>query len=194
MSNQVLKSRSALAAPLSSGRAQVEFEVLEGMTVAHVAARKGKCDELRKRLAAHLGMDAPLTPNVATSGTTAIVWAGPEQWLVLAPATDGRDLERELSGKLAGVASVSDQSDARTIVMVQGPKARATLAKGLPIDLHPRAFPAKSAAITHAAHIGVTIWHPDDDDRFVVACSRSYAASFWHWLLDAGKEFGTVVY
>ena len=37
-----------------------------------------------------------------------------------------------------GVAAVSDQSDARLVLRVSGPRVRDVLAKGVPVDLHPR--------------------------------------------------------
>ncbi len=125
-----------------------------------------------------------------------VVWAGPSQWLVYALDENGRDLELELRAKLGATASVADQSDARTFVRVAGPASRATLAKLLPIDVHASAFPAGSAAITHAAHIGVLVWRSDkprSPDCFMVACPRSYAGSFWHTLLESAAEFGISV-
>jgi sarcosine oxidase subunit gamma len=64
----------------------------------------------------------------------------------------------------------------------------------VPIDLHPKAFPAGAAAITHAAHIGVILWRPDETDRFVLGSARSYSVSLWHWLMESAAEFGTSVY
>ena len=46
-------------------------------------------------------------------------------------------LYRELKAKLSGLASVTDQSHGRVIIRIAGPKARAVLAKGTPVDLHP---------------------------------------------------------
>ena len=68
---------------------------------------------------------------------------------------------RDLSAKLAGLASISDQSGGRTLLRLSGPHARDVLAKGLPIDLDPRAFPLGSAATSAISHMG-GCWQLDD--------------------------------
>lgn len=196
MSSLTLQGKSALASALDKSRSAVTLEVVEETSIAHVAARKDKAVDLRAKFLSLYGIELPASARVVRSGALTAVWAGPEQWLVLAPAGNGRDLERELRDPLAGLASVADQSDARTIVRVGGEKARDALAKGIPLDLHGRAFAADDAAITHASHIGVMIWRDDtqeNETRFVLACARSYSGSFWHWLTEAAAEFGIQV-
>ena len=60
-------------------------------------------------------------------------WAGPDQWFVLAQNRGEGALCRELKAKLAGIASVSNQSHGRVIIRLAGPRARAVLAKGTPL-------------------------------------------------------------
>lgn len=196
MSDLTLKSRSALAGTLEQTRSAVSLELIEDRSVAHVAARKGQGDALNQVFQQTYGIALPPTPAIVTSPSISAMWSGPGQWLVFAAAEEGRDLEQELRAKLGSAASVADQTDARTLVRVAGPSSRAMLAKLLPIDIHPKAFPAGSAAITHAAHIGVMVWRSDkprSPDCFMLACSRSYAGSFWACLIDAAREFGLSV-
>lgn len=191
-----LKSRSALASALDETRSSVSLEVFDSVTAAHVAARKGQDAALAETFSQAYGVALPQKPGAIAASTVTVVWAGPSQWLVYALDENGRDLEFELRAKLGATASVADQSDARTFVRVAGPASRATLAKLLPIDVHTSAFPAGSAAITHAAHIGVLVWRSDkprSPDCFMVACPRSYAGSFWHTLLESAAEFGLSV-
>jgi sarcosine oxidase subunit gamma len=70
---------------------------------------------------------------------------------------------------------------------------RDALAKGCPIDLHPRAFAAGNAAITVIAHIGIHLWRLPFDDGLYVALFRSMAGSFWSWLHASAAEFGLEV-
>jgi sarcosine oxidase subunit gamma len=194
VSNSTLSARSALATSIAASRAEVEIEAVGDRSIAHVAARKGQSAALAQRLKELYGIEPPSVPKFVSGADVSFLWAGPEQWLAIATTPGHRDLDKDLAGKLVGLASVADQSDARTFVAVSGPKARATLAKGVPIDLHPKAFPAGAAAITHAAHIGVILWRPDETDRFVLGSARSYSVSLWHWLMESAAEFGTSVY
>ena len=65
---------------------------------------------------------------------------------------------------------------------MSGPAARAVLAKGLPIDLHPRAFTPGSAATSTISLMGVQLWQVDDTPSYDLAIFRSVSASFWRWL------------
>jgi sarcosine oxidase subunit gamma len=76
---------------------------------------------------------------------------------------------------------------------LSGPHARDVLAKGLPIDLDPRAFPLGSAATSAIAHMGVQLWQLDDTRSYDLAIFRSVSQSFWSWLSASAAEFGYVV-
>ncbi len=195
MSDLSLKATSPLADALEESRSSVSLEVLDGYTAAHVATRKGAEGAMLQAFEGAYGFKLPSAGRMVAGSSVSAVWAGPDQWLLFAPDSGGRDLEQELRAKIGGFASIADQSDARLFVRVAGPSSRNILAKLLPIDIHPRPFPQGSAAITHAAHIGVMVWRSDKprSDCFVLACSRSYAQSFWHALMDAAAEFGVSV-
>jgi len=196
VSDLSLKATSALAEALEDSRNGISLEVLEGYTAAHIGARKGAQAAVESSFEQAYGFKLPGAGKMIAGGAVSALRAGPGQWLLFAPDSNGRDLEHELRAKLASTASVADQSDARLFVRVGGPASRAMLAKLLPIDIHPRAFEPGSAAITHAAHIGVMVWRSDkprSPDCFMLACSRSYARSFWHALIEAAGEFGVSV-
>jgi methylglutamate dehydrogenase subunit D len=196
VSNAKLSARSALDIAKSASRSLVSLDVLDDMSVVWIAARKGQTVELIRRISELHGVTLPSNPRLVKSRSGFdFIGAGPDQWLAIAPATAaGLDLAHVLAGQLQGLASVADQTDARTLVRVSGEKARDTLAKGLPIDLHPRVFPEGAVAITHADHIGVIVWRPDESDAFVLACSRSYSDSFWRWLTESAAEHGLAVF
>ena len=115
---------------------------------------------------------------------------GPGQWLAVSEALAGDGLARDLAQRLKGLASISDQSGGRTVLRVSGPRARDVLAKGLPIDLHPRAFAPGSAATSAIALMGVQLWQIDDTPSYDIALFRSLSASFWRWLASSAAEFG----
>lgn len=165
----------------------------DDVTIAHLCAAQGKRSAVSAALRSAFGVSLPEKPEciTAASGET-LVWAGPDQWLIVAERTGGRDLESELAPLVAGLAAVTDQSDARVIVKVRGAHARSLLAKGIPIDLHPIAFPARGAVVTHASHIGVILWQLDDEPTYELAVFRSFADSFASWLRSAAGEWGYV--
>ena len=116
-------------------------------------------------------------------------WAGPGQWFVLAKNRGEGALCRELKAKLAGIASVSDQSHGRVIIRLAGPRARAVLAKGTPVDLHPDQFPVGKSALTQMAHVGVHLTRVGAD-TYDLSVFRGFAESFWEWITEQTEEFG----
>jgi sarcosine oxidase subunit gamma len=134
----------------------------------------------------------------ATRGRLAALWLGPNQWLIACPADEVAGLISALREALAGGHSaIVDVSDARVALRLAGPSARDVLAKGCPLDLHPRAFAVGSCAQTVLAKAAVLI-HLVDDDRargpdFDVYVARSFASYAWMWLEDAGREYGVQV-
>lgn len=163
----------------------------EDLTMASLAASRGQTDALAAILRDAYGLVLPQRPGRAEGRGIAVVWTGPDRWLAMAENTGNRDLERELKPLLAGLASVVDQSDGRVVVRLSGARARDVLAKGVPIDLHPRAFRPGDAAVTHASHIGIILWQRDAHPTYELALPRSYAESFTHWLDASAAEFLT---
>jgi sarcosine oxidase subunit gamma len=76
------------------------------------------------------------------------------------------------------------------VLTISGPRARDVLAKGLPIDLDPRAFPPGSAATSTISLMGVQLWQTGDTPGYEIAVFRSVSASFWRWLTASAAEFG----
>lgn len=168
----------------------LDVERREELTIASFAAAKGKASLLKAAVHGAYGAALPTSPQRVTLGKGVdALWAGPDQWLAIADRQRGRDLENELRPILNGFGSVTDQSDARAVVRVSGPRARDLLAKGVPIDLDPRAFPANGVAITHAAHIGVILWQLGATQTYELAMFRSFADSFERWLHQSTEEW-----
>jgi sarcosine oxidase subunit gamma len=139
---------------------------------------------------ASYGVNLPDGSAVGQGPEVSFVGYGPGQWLAVSEALAGDGLARDLAQRLKGLASISDQSGGRTVLRVSGPRARDVLAKGLPIDLHPRAFAPGSAATSAIALMGVQLWQIDDRPSYDIALFRSLSASFWRWLASSAAEFG----
>lgn len=171
----------------SQGQAGVRLTLREGSGIAAVIAADGKEGALRQLLLDQFGWSLPDAGRTGLAGERGLIWSAPGQWLALDETRKGL---QGLAEKLAGIAAVTDQSDARAIVRVSGPDARTALAKGIAIDLHPRSFQPGHVAATSVAHIGAQIWQRDEAPTYDLAVARSFAGSFWSWLSHASAEFG----
>jgi sarcosine oxidase, subunit gamma len=134
----------------------------------------------------------------AAKAQIAALWLGPDEWLVTCPAGEVPLLQSSLREALADVhAAITDVTDGRVAFRVAGPSARDVLAKGCPLDLHPRAFAPGSCAQSLLAKASVLIHLLEDDDErgpsFDVYVSRSFAHYLWMWLEDAGREYGVQI-
>ncbi|MBB2960410.1 sarcosine oxidase subunit gamma [Methylobacterium sp. R2-1] len=171
----------------ANGPAGIRLTLRENFGLATLIAADGKEADLQAALAERFGLSLPETGAAHVEGERGLIWSAPGQWLALAPSPQGL---RDLPEVLRGVAAVTDQSDSRALVRISGPQARALLAKGVAVDLHPRAFGPGRAAVTSIAHIGVQLWQRDAGPTYEIAVARSFAGSFWQWLEHAAAEFG----
>jgi sarcosine oxidase subunit gamma len=109
-----------------------------------------------------------------------LLGVGPEIWLTtFAPPENAR----------GAFDVVLDMTAAWIRLGVSGSHAPRLIAKGCAVDLHPRCFPAGACAAAGLAGFRTIVWRPDDEG-FELWVSRSYALSFWSWLIDAAAEFG----
>jgi sarcosine oxidase subunit gamma len=157
--------------------------------LALVTARKGKRASLADAARGTFGVELPDAPRRVAGREIAFIWSGPDQWLAHVAPAPAAGMEAMLA-PLAGPASLVDQSHGRTVLRVTGPRVRDALAKGFPIDLHPRAFKVGDTAVTSVAHIGVQIWQTDAAPTYEIAVARGFALSFWHWLEASAAEYG----
>jgi heterotetrameric sarcosine oxidase gamma subunit len=155
------------------------------LTLATIGARRGAANAVSDRIRAAYGIEAPDTPRHVGDDSCALAWSGPGQWLAIAATGQRPDFVTRLRSELSGAASVSDQSGGRIVLRLQGPGMRGTLAKCLPIDLHPRIFAPGHAAVTAMGHVAVHIWQIDLQPTYDLAIPTSYAAYIVHWLEDA---------
>jgi sarcosine oxidase subunit gamma len=137
----------------------------------------------------HFGLACPPPGHSTANGALALHWCGFEQYYAVADGFADGALYGELRESLSGLASVSDQSHGRVIFCIEGPRARDVLAKGTPVDLHPRAFGTGRSAVTQMAHVGVHIAQIGPD-AFELSVFRGFAQSFWEWLGEMSGEYG----
>jgi sarcosine oxidase subunit gamma len=136
-----------------------------------------------------LGAPLPVEPgSTAAAEGRDVLWLGPDEWLLIAPPGTQSELVSRLRAAVGDEhGSVVDTSAARTALHLAGPHARDVLAHGCPLDLHPRAFPARRCAQSLLARERVVLLAQDNGILVLVRTSASrYLAD---WLLDAATEF-----
>ena len=161
--------------------------------LATVMVRKGKQADLAAAAKRSYGVALPTGSRLAEGPGVGFIGTGPGQWLAVCETLKNGELARDIAEKFGGLASISDQSDGRAVLRISGPSARDVLAKGLPIDLDPRAFNPGDAATSLISYIGVQLWQVDATPTYDMAVFRGFAGSFWDWLSASAAEFGAVV-
>jgi heterotetrameric sarcosine oxidase gamma subunit len=196
MASFAAQGRSALHGIARPGRhgagagvAGLLIEERTDLSFASVIAKRGKRDALVSAVETAYGVALPTRPRRVTKGSVTFAGTGPDQWIASAEGAEAQNFAARVRGRIGLFAAVSDQSDARLVLRLSGPNVRDVLAKGVPLDLHPKVFKPGGVATTVVAYIGVQIDRLDEA-TFQLTAPRSMAGSFWSWLSASAAEFG----
>lgn len=184
---------NGLAIPGHYGRAGTTGVLIEERTdlaSASVIARRGKRFALVNAVNTAFGVALPDGPRRATRGLVTFAGTGPDQWMASAEGTESAGFAARVRARIAPFAAVADQSDARSVLRVSGPRVREVLAKGVPIDLYPQVFRPGAVACTVVGYINTQVDMLDDAPTYQLSVPRSMAESFWSWLTASAVEFG----
>ncbi len=134
------------------------------------------------------GMHLPVRANNASiDPQRQLLWLGPDEWLLKLRDRQGDALAAALLGALSGIHSaVVDVGHGNTTLLLQGPGSIDLLARGCPLDLHPRAFPTGALAQTHIAKAGATVLCLYAGIQYEITVRRSFADYLVRWLCEAG--------
>jgi sarcosine oxidase subunit gamma len=150
--------------------------------VTQVAARRGSRSSLDDLAHATFGTSLPFTPRVIEAAGVLIVWAGPDQWLIIQGREAGIDQCSQLAKIFNGLASVVDVTDSRTIFRLSASRPSNALSRSMGIDFDDGAFRPGDVAITHVGHLGIIVWRLPDGSGYDFACARTYSRDFLDWL------------
>jgi heterotetrameric sarcosine oxidase gamma subunit len=125
------------------------------------------CEILSLRGGGATGLPGPGRSAKLDDGSVA-VWAGLDRWLA-------RGAPAQLSARLGEAVAVVDQSDGWAGLTLTGTAARDVLARLLPLDLDPAAFPEGAAARSALRHVPCLVIATEEG--FDLLVPRSYAAS-----------------
>jgi len=160
--------------------------------LASVIARRNQAERAAEAAQLACGIAPPATPTINTSRDLAFLWSGPGHWLALEPPGP-EPVEARFGAMFGSLASVFDQSGSRVLLELRGPRVRDVLAKGVSIDLHPRAFKTGDVAVTTASHLAVHLWQVADEPVYRLLIVRTYFDSLWRWLAVSAAEYGCEV-
>lgn len=169
------------------GSPGVTVVVRDGASCIQAMPWRGRRAGAAGSLAETFGASPPNTPGVVRGeGKMAIVWSGPDAWMLVDPAGGVR--HEAVKTALSEDAAIVEQSDARVLIELRGPHVPDVLAKGMDPDFHEKAFPVGTAAIGKLCHMTCQVWRCDD--HFGLLVPRPAIGDVWHWLIESALEFG----
>lgn len=133
------------------------------------------------------GLEPPTAPGTtAESAGRALLWLGPDEWLLVDDSTASETILGPLRAALGDRhAAVTDVTGSRIRLMLTGAGAGDVMAAGCALDLHPRAFPTGRCARSTLAGVPVVLHRPSDADGFHLLVPVSYADWLSAWIADA---------
>lgn len=171
-----------------SGVAFSEATIGAAWNIQGTAARAGFVDELQRSF----GVALPVAPNtISKTDTMTTLWLGPTSWLVVAGgASPLVDFNAKREALNAAGGALFDLSASRIAWTISGPHSATVLAKGCPLDFHPRAFVAGTCAQSMLGHVNALFVKADDAPAFTVMVARSFARNVWHALRESAAQCG----
>lgn len=151
--------------------------------------------ETADAVGAALGFALPGSPRTsAGSGERLALWLSIDQWLITAPVEQRVSLATGLADAVGGrFAMLTDMSDARAVIRLEGDGGREIIMKGAAADLT-----RPECGVGHirrmlfagvAAMVHVVATNPDILDLYVF---RSYADHAWDWFAKAARPGSAV--
>ena len=198
-SKKIQTLRQSPASPLKAAfeagsvAGTVELREVPFLTMAGLRVDPGS--DAGERLGTLAGGLPSASGEVRGSGGTSVLWLGPAEFLLVAPAESHESLGGELPRALVealgdGAGQVVDLSANRTTLELSGPRARAVLDKGCSLDLHPRVFKTGTALSTEIGGIPAVLWKTAEQE-YRIFPRASFAEFLGRWLLDAMREYAS---
>ncbi len=190
MSEPVLRTPLGLRRAAFAKRGRAPAILLEELPFRGRIGLRAR-EDVAARIGTALGLELP-GPMLRTSAAADIeaLRLGPDEWLLLAAATDGAGLVSRIEAAAAGGhLAVVDLSHRFAEILVSGPAAREVLAAGCPLDLDASVLPEHftSRSLLGKSEI-VLQWLGGEGFRLLV--NRSFAEYCWRFLENAATEQG----
>ncbi len=120
---------------------------------------RGDVDVVSDALMRTDGLSAQMAANTFTAaGAATVFWLGPDERLLCHTEKEPQALIDQLRETLPSATSAAvDVSDYYTVIQLSGSNARAVLASGTPLDIHPSVFAAGQCAQTRFGNASVLL-------------------------------------
>jgi sarcosine oxidase subunit gamma len=175
----------------SSGVVLAEATIATAWNLQGDAEHVAFADAVRRQFEVAL----PIAPNtIAKTDALRALWLGPRSWLLVTGAAlrlADFGAKRDVMNVAGG--ALFDVSASRIAWTISGPGAATVLAKGSPLDFHPRVFAAGTCAQSTLGHVNALFVKSSDAPEFIVMVARSFAPDAWHWLMEAAAQYGVEV-
>ncbi|NIZ10015.1 sarcosine oxidase subunit gamma [Pseudooceanicola sp. HF7] len=135
---------------------------------------RGDQDIFARALRRHHGLGLPQAGQSTTADGVECLWFGQGQYLLIGA---------EANVNLLKSAALTDQSDAWSTVLIEGPLARDVLARLTPLDLRAATFAEGATARTEIRHMMASITRVSDSG-FRLMVFRSMAQTLLHELKE----------
>ena len=132
------------------------------------------------------GRELPAQVGGVLAAHPRVLCVGPGEWLLVAESLDSAALRQEVKADLDSQGLVLvDVSQSLAVIRLAGAAARAVLAAGCGLDLHPRSFAPERCARTRFAAVAAVLQCCAGESNFELYVARSHAAYVRTWLADA---------
>ena len=169
-----LIAKSALAGQAPLTLAGTTLAEAAPASLISIAPFPGKMDAVNVALAP-LGLTFPAPNQQSTAGDAHLIWAGRDlAFLTGVPAPAG----------LQTHAALTDQTDGWASLTLSGTHAADALARLVPLDLRPAAFPVGQTMRSALNHMQMVLTRTAPD-AFHILVFRSMARTAWHELHEA---------
>ena len=158
---------------------------INGLLIFQIAQyKKSSFDVSKIRLD---GLSFPSSLKSTSNSNTRILWIGPNNWLVFSSVLDL--LEKEKNQFNEAEFAITDISNSRTIIELEGNLVNEVLKKGCPLDINS----LKDGDCANSVYNGINItidFISESPKKVRILGLRSYGESLHHSVTDACLEFG----
>ena len=158
---------------------------INGLIIFQIAQyKKSSFDVSKIRLD---GLSFPSSLKSTSNFNTRILWMGPNNWLVFSSVLDL--LEKEKNQFNRAEFAITDISNSRTIIELEGNLVNEVLKKGCPLDINS----LKDGDCANSVYNGINItidFISESPKKVRILGLRSYGESLHHSVTDACLEFG----
>jgi len=135
------------------------------------------------------GLALPTAINTAATDDVRTAFKlGPDEWLLLAPQDQEKEVYDAIEAAVTEPHSLVDVSHRNVGILASGSLAPDVLASGVMLDLDPAAFPVGMATRTLFAKAEIVLWRKGVYD-FHIEVWRSFAGYLHALLEEAAREY-----